>query len=927
MKKKLINVFKISMILMILFGISSVSYAKEYTLDEGTSDIGTKENPLVINISDYETIVNYSNFKLPFYYKMSSDGGNWIGLYKVALDQEKKRVIFTLDSARSSTGSEGDCYYVSPGDRKTGINYLQSGAILDDNAVIDGQLHVYPVYTIKEIQNYGKSWGKDKIKTVILGNAYDDIALGVNTKKYVFVSENHSVTELMKRSSKQNLRRINPRLDNGSNIFYGRETPTITYAFYGVSSEVLDDNETNAIEKLITKVGISLGDAFLGFIRKLKGGWLSIDVLIFNQYKPTIIDFFGTSSSSGMYTSTMQNIINFWFKTFSRFAQVILIITLPVLGIRAMLFAGTPNQKKLTGLFSGWVVAVAFMFFGPYIMKYTIQINDALVSAIRKQSKYSMASVYNLDFLDKYQEGEDSETSMLDKLNKVRETVAAEAQEEYNNLQEELSNYKTALQTAQDNFSNSIAGEKLFQKYKDAMEERIASGGPFRRLSDDEIWEMVRNGNMLRIGRKGTTLKQPISGNPDIAIRQIESYINSNGCSPSDIQIYYNSEILGNGKDSSSGLPDLGVIRPPLGFPLGSIPDLPATDITDAAVSHLEAKERYDQTSERLTELEKAIEIEQKGLDLMGIMRERAGQTFRFVYLLIWFLLIYQMVLMLFLYYKRLITIAALIAIYPLTIMMYGVEKAMGIDKPRALKTWMTEYIVNVFIQTAHALLYVTLVEGGLSIYENDPDNWLLFVFAVMALSPLESIIKAIIGFKAASTIATLKATSQDVTAKAKAANDARKVGENTSKDIDKKAENKEKQIEKKQKRQDRNAQRRLNNAMAAGRIGAQNRYNSRDRRLNGWDDENGKHHAGMRERNRKIRKLKTYAKKGVMRFRNAAAVTGVISSGIAGGGSAADFQNGVTLATTIAGTRKASSGSTSATKKTAKIGRQYIKQ
>lgn len=922
MKKKLINVFKISMILMILFGISSVSYAKEYTLDENTSDVGTKENPLIISIGDYETIVSYSNFKLPFYYKMSSDGDNWIGLYKIALDQERKRVIFTLDSARSSTGSEGDCYYASPGDRKTGVNYLQSGAILDDNAVVNGQIHIYPVYTIKEIQNYGKSWGKDKIKTVILGNAYDDIALGVNTKKYVFVSENHTVKELMKMSSKQNSRRVNPSLDNGSRITYGNnETPTITYAFYGVSSEVLDDNETNAIEKLITKVGISLGDAFLRFIRKLKGGWLSIDVLIFNQYKPTIVDFFGTSSSSGMYTSAMQNIINFWFKTFSRFAQVILLITLPILGIRAMLFAGTPKQKNLTGLLSGWVVAVAFMFFGPYIMKYTIQINDALVSAIRKQSKYSMASVYNLDFLDQYQEGEDSKTSMIDKLNKARDTVAAEAQEEYNNLQEGLSEYRAALQTAQDKFSNSIAGEKLFQKYKDAMEERLASGGPYRRLSDDEIWEMVRNDGVLRIGRTGTNLKIPISGNPDIAIRQIESYVSSNGCSPSDIQIYYNSEILSNNKNSSSGLPDLGVIRPPLGFPLGSIPDLPATDITEAAVAHLEAKEKYDQTNEKLAELEKAIEIEQKGLDLMGIMRERAGETFRFVYLLIWFLLIYQMVLMLFLYYKRLITIAALIAIYPLTIMMYGVEKAMGIDKPKALKTWMTEYIVNVFIQTAHALLYVTLVEGGLSIYENDPDNWLLFVFAVMALSPLESIVKAIIGFKAASTIATLKSTSQDVTAKAKAANDARKVGENTSKDIDKKAENKEKRIEKKQKRQDRNAQRRLNNGIAAGRTGSQNRYNLRDRRLNGWDDEKGRHHAGMRERNRKIRKLKTYAKKGVMRFRNAAAATGVISSGIAGGGTAGDFQNGVTLATTIAGTRKASSGSTSATKKQPKLG------
>ena len=38
----------------------------------------------------------------------------------------------------------------------------------------------------------------------------------------------------------------------------------------------------------------------------------------------------------------------------------------------------------------------------------------------------------------------------------------------------------------------------------------------------------------------------------------------------------------------------------------------------------------------------------------------------------------------------------------------------MGISKPKSLSTWMTEFTLNVFIQTAHALMYVTLVESGL---------------------------------------------------------------------------------------------------------------------------------------------------------------------------------------------------------------------
>ena len=83
--------------------------------------------------------------------------------------------------------------------------------------------------------------------------------------------------------------------------------------------------------------------------------------------------------------------------------------------------------------------------------------------------------------------------------------------------------------------------------------------------------------------------------------------------------------------------------------------------------------------------------------------------------------------------------------------MMYAVEKVMGIDKPKSLSTWLSEYLVNVFVQSVHALVYIMLVEAGLRVFEDDEDNWLLFLFAVFAIFPAEAIIKSIMGMRAKS--------------------------------------------------------------------------------------------------------------------------------------------------------------------------------
>lgn len=900
----------IVMLIVLILGLSSISYAKDITIE---GSVGTQDNPITISLSDYETVVHYGDTNLPFYFKIQNNGDNVIGLYKISMNQKSKTVTFTLTSTRKSVGTVGNSYGVTPGNRSTGVSYFQAGAILDDDGI--GNVAMYPVYLIKEVQWYQA--GDIRIKTTTLGNAYENIENGIDTKTYVFSATNTPVNKLMEQSNRQAAENMVPRLDNSPAItFKGSETPSIVYAFYGVSSEVLSSDPASWLESTITKIGLIIGDVFMSLIRKLPGGWLSVDTIIFNQYKPTVVDFFNTSSSSGLYTSAMHTVINAWFRNFLNFAKVILLMVLPVIGIRAMLFAGTPKQRDLPNLLSGWVIAVVLLYFGPYIMKYIIQINDSIVATIRGQSKYSMTSVYSNDFDEKYhyQMGEDSETNMLARLNKLKTIVSEEAQKQYEKVTQAKAEYEEKLKARTESLRKVMQMDKIIADVKKAMENN--TGTPYRKLSDTEIKALVERGQFLKLGATTTTTKVGLSLNPDMATKQAEEFVKNTGTDPKDIRIYYNLPTQKQTNSGSTSLPNLPGTSTGLGTNLPGtafvkdIDILAPDEVTEAFSKYLQEKATYDDMMQDLEDIEKAIEIEQKGLDLMGIMREKAGESYRLVFLLIWFLLIYQMLMILFLYYKRLITIAALIAIFPLSVMMYGVEKAMGIAKPKSMHTWMVEYIINIFIQTVHALLYITLVEGGLSIYEQDPDNWLLFVFAVFALIPMESIVKAIIGLSAASVLG-LKDYSNGAVAKINAAKDTAKVGKDASGNIDKKVAAKEAKAAQKQKRHDVNAERRQNNAIArAKRKGKSpadiqrinDKYARRSKRLNGADGT-----GGLRGLNRKRRKITGYAKKAIFKARNIAAMGGVFTTGIAAGG---DFSKGVAVATAIAGSRGKTDGS-----------------
>lgn len=136
-----------------------------------------------------------------------------------------------------------------------------------------------------------------------------------------------------------------------------------------------------------------------------------------------------------------------------------------------------------------------------------------------------------------------------------------------------------------------------------------------------------------------------------------------------------------------------------------------------------------------------------KSADIMRIMRAFAGVTLRFLYVMIWYIMLVQLYMLAFVYLKRYITIAFLIAIYPLTIIGYVSDGLMG-HSQTAFNLWCKTFFTNVFLQSIHAITYgvicsVLMSQTRQAIVESKfaSINWILMVIATSFLFTGEKIL------------------------------------------------------------------------------------------------------------------------------------------------------------------------------------------
>ncbi len=155
-------------------------------------------------------------------------------------------------------------------------------------------------------------------------------------------------------------------------------------------------------EDLFTNFFENLGEAIAGMIYRF-ANWLfnivqdglrmvaegtpkspelvTIDKIVFDEYSETSIDFWENQKGSSFINKFKSN-IEYWYNIFRGLALIGYLIVLLYIGVRILLAVGGRNQAKFKGMLLSWAQGVIILVLFPMVIRYSVQINHAIVSKI-----------------------------------------------------------------------------------------------------------------------------------------------------------------------------------------------------------------------------------------------------------------------------------------------------------------------------------------------------------------------------------------------------------------------------------------------------------------------------------------------------------------------------------------------------------------
>ncbi len=146
--------------------------------------------------------------------------------------------------------------------------------------------------------------------------------------------------------------------------------------------------DPSGIGKILTQsivaILLPLGDSFLHMLSRAVGEVVTIDRIVFGEVNKLSIDFFD-DLSEGFGNSNvvplrapLVDVINVWYGFFLKIAILFYMTILVYMGLRILL-ASTGNKKaEYKTRLVAWTMGVVMLLCFPYVMKYTIQANQAL---------------------------------------------------------------------------------------------------------------------------------------------------------------------------------------------------------------------------------------------------------------------------------------------------------------------------------------------------------------------------------------------------------------------------------------------------------------------------------------------------------------------------------------------------------------------
>lgn len=165
--------------------------------------------------------------------------------------------------------------------------------------------------------------------------------------------------------------------------------------------------------------------------------------------------------------------------------------------------------------------------------------------------------------------------------------------------------------------------------------------------------------------------------------------------------------------------------------------------------------------------------------DYMAVIANEANSSLRIAIALTYLILTWQLLTMIVYYYKRVFTIALLIVIFPLVAASFAIDRVAD-GKSQAFSKWNKEFMLNVLIQSFHAIVYVFVcgtVEVTMGSGSDATMDYILILTGITFMFTGEEIIKKIFTQGESSTTKSLAQTSTEAAGVVAATSIASKVG------------------------------------------------------------------------------------------------------------------------------------------------------
>ena len=789
-KNKIGGIYFLILIFTVLLSLSSIAYAN----DPAVSGKGTKSDPYILNFEYAKTLssgkkcieISYKK-KADFWFVIhEANAYNKAGTYIVEYEKSAKkvRIIFvsehnnTIYYKRESAESE---YYVQAGalaisnpntvepeqkDCKFNIFASEDSAFRMDIGYIfnpdyfwsyitnligeDSTPYEYQLKNTFEVGSanpqyvqhpsyfvFAPSYGTVEelygpaSEKVIEGTAYSsNIRYNLGYAEYIIEPQvpvwagfaySHFPTRVV-RFGTYDISNLNP---NESDI-ENQDKHKLILKYHFVANDIEADEKAGVIETAITKILLGIGDVFIAISKAFLGDSVTMDSIIFNRYEGIIVDFRGEKGF--LSNSEVRRIINYMYSGFEKIAIVANIIILLYLGIQIVVNIGGEKQSKYSKNLQNWLVGILILFFAPRFFPILTDVTNAMVgyigTAVSPQlTQYNIASMLDDDALL----GEDAETVDIDEQIKAG----------INSKTAQKKRIEKEIKALQDN------GNIKYQVIKN-----------YDSLMDDitDIVSQIIAGTMSMVGQPFDQAAYKNEMDFDRYVTEIKEYIESNRRTWTTNNEAELQAKIDNFNDKWSEhathqmCPEHGII-----CLYGCERIYPIQVANEFFVEYKKLQLKCGELENQIMSLQSY----QGSKDLMGEMRVKAGKTGRVTYVIIWYILFFQLISILALYYKRLIMVAILIMLFPIVMITYAIDK-IGDGTAQTLETWTKEFTINIVVQIVHAVVYVTLIKTGMSIFESNPNNWLIFIIAVLCLFPVERLLRSIFGLNG-STMNSLK--------------------------------------------------------------------------------------------------------------------------------------------------------------------------